>query len=154
MRSKRFQELEGRPVNQETFIEPWPEAGLIPMDSPLDPAPSLRIEAGEVVEMDGKSRGEFDLLDHFIVSHALNSEVAELAMETPSEQIARILVDINVSRAEVLELVSGCTPAKLVDIVRHMNVLQMLPRPRYAVSPKLRPLWAWRAMLPSTRWPS
>ncbi|MDD5468889.1 MAG: propanediol/glycerol family dehydratase large subunit [Anaerolineales bacterium] len=126
MRSKRFQKLEGRPVNQETFIEPWPEAGLIPADSPLDPSPSLRIEAGEVVEMDGKSRGEFDLIDHFIVTHALNLEVAKLAMETPSEQIARMLVDINVSRAGVLDLVSGCTPAKLVDIIRHMNVLEMM----------------------------
>jgi propanediol dehydratase large subunit len=126
MVSKRSQKLQERPVNQETFIEPWPEVGLIPMESPLDPLPSLWIEAGEVVKMDGKARDEFDLIDHFIVSHALNLEVAEIAMQTPSEQIARMLVDINVSRAEVLELVSGCTPAKLVDIVRHMNVLEMM----------------------------
>ena len=126
MRSKRFQKLEGQPINQETFIKPWPEVGLIPMDSTSDPAPSLRIEAGEVVEMDGKSRDEFDLIDHFIVSHALNLEIAGLAMGTASEEIARMLVDINVSRAKVLELVSGCTPAKLVDIVRHMNVLEMM----------------------------
>jgi propanediol dehydratase large subunit len=126
MRSKRFKKLEERPVNQETFIEPWPEVGLIPMDSPLDPAPSLRIEAGVVVEMDGKRREDFDLIDHFIVNHALNLETAERAMSTPSEEMARMLVDINVSRAEVLEWVSGCTPAKLVDIIRHLNVLEMM----------------------------
>jgi propanediol dehydratase large subunit len=126
MRSKRFQKLEGRPINQETFIEPWPEVGLIPMDSPLDPAPSLRIEAGVVVEMDGKQREEFDIIDHFIANHALNLEVADRAMRTPSQQMARMLVDINVPRAELLELFSGCTPAKLVDIIRHMNVLEMM----------------------------
>jgi propanediol dehydratase large subunit len=126
MRSKRFQNLEGRPVNQETFIEPWPEVGLIPMDSPLDPAPSLRIEAGVVVEMDGKQPEEFDLIDHFIVSHALNLEAADRAMSTPSQQLARMLVDINVSRDELLAFFSGCTPAKLVDIVRHMNVMEMM----------------------------
>jgi propanediol dehydratase large subunit len=126
MRSKRFQKLEERPINQETFIKPWPEVGLIPMDSPLDPAPSLRIEAGVVIEMDGKRREEFDIIDHFIVKHAINLEAAGRTMSTPSEQMARMLVDINVSRLEALEWFSGCTPAKLVDVVRHMNVLEMM----------------------------
>ena len=29
MRSKRFEKLSSRPVNKETFIDPWPEVGLI-----------------------------------------------------------------------------------------------------------------------------
>ena len=66
MRSKRFQKLEERPVNQETFIKPWPELGLIPMDSPLDPAPSLRIEAGVVMEMDGKHLGTGNAVNDFV----------------------------------------------------------------------------------------
>ncbi|NIM55146.1 MAG: propanediol dehydratase, partial [Pseudomonas stutzeri] len=58
--------------------------------------------------------------------HALNLEVAERAMNTPSREIARMLVDINVPRATILELASGCTPAKLVDIVQQMSVLEMM----------------------------
>jgi len=126
MRSKRFEKLAHRPVNRETFIQPWPEVGLVAIGSPLDPSPSLKIEDGIVTEMDGVRREEFDLIDHFIARHALNLDVAERAMSTPSLEIARMLVDIHVPRAVVLELASGCTPAKLVDIVQHMNVLEMM----------------------------
>ena len=72
MKSKRFENLAKRPVNQETFIKPWPETGLAAMDSPLDPAPGLKIADGRVVEMDGVSRDNFDIIDHFIVDHALD----------------------------------------------------------------------------------
>lgn len=126
MQSKRFQILAEREINQETFVEPWPEAGLIVTDSPYDPQPSLRLENGQVVEMDGKQRADFDSLDLFIADHALDRAVAEEAMATPSQQIARMLVDINVSQQEVRRLVAGCTPAKLCDIIRHMNVLEMM----------------------------
>ncbi|MCL4859149.1 MAG: propanediol/glycerol family dehydratase large subunit [Caldilineaceae bacterium] len=126
MQSKRFQILAEREINQETFVEPWPEAGLVVTDSPYDPQPSLRIEAGQVVEMDGKERADFDSLDLFIAGHALDLAVAEEAMATPSQQIAHMLVDINVSHQEVRRLVAGCTPAKLCDIIRHMNVLEMM----------------------------
>jgi propanediol dehydratase large subunit len=126
MRSKRFEHLSQRPVNQETFIQPWPEVGLAAIDSPLDPRPSIRVENGIVIEMDGVPRDEFDLIDHFIACHAVDVDIAERAMSTPSQQIARMLVDINVSRAEVVRLVAGCTAAKLVDIVQHMNVLEMM----------------------------
>ena len=125
-RSKRFEKLAQRPVNRETFIQPWPEVGLAAIDSPLDPAPSLVIERGTVVEMDGVPREQFDLIDHFIARHALDLDVAERAMNTDSRHIARMLVDINVPRAAVLELTGGCTAAKLVDVVRHMNVLEMM----------------------------
>ena len=126
MRSKRFEELSNRPINKETFIEPWPEVGLIASGSPLDPSPSLRIEDGVVAEMDGVPSSSFDLIDHFIARHSLDLAAAERAMSTPSRDIARKLVDINVSRAEVLDLVSGCTAAKLVEIVEQMSVLEMM----------------------------
>jgi propanediol dehydratase large subunit len=126
MRSKRHTERSKRPINRETFIHPWPEVGLAAMDSPLDPAPSLKLENNEIVEMDGVPKQDFDLLDRFIARHALNLQVAGQAMSTPSSEIARMLVDINVPRAAVLKLTSGCTAAKLVDIVRHMNVLEMM----------------------------
>ena len=63
-RSKRFELLEKRPVNQDSFMNEWPEKGFTAMASPYDPKPSLIIENGIIVEMDGKSRSEFD----FIVS--------------------------------------------------------------------------------------
>jgi propanediol dehydratase large subunit len=126
MRSKRAHQLEDRPVNRETFIEPWAEAGLIVAGSPRDPPPSLRILNGLVEEMDGVPREQFDLIDHFIARHALDLQVAEESMATPSGDIARMLVDINAPRAQVLKVVRGCTAAKLVEIVRHLSVLEMM----------------------------
>ena len=125
-RSKRFDLLAQRDINKETYVEPWPEAGLIVADSPYDPQPSLTIEAGAVVEMDGIVRADFDALDIFIASRALDMEIAETAMALPSEDYARMLADINVPREEIARLIAGCTPAKLTDIIRHMNVLEMM----------------------------
>lgn len=124
--SHRFAILSERAINSETFVEEWPEAGLIVTDSPHDPPPSLRLEGGRVVEMDGRTRGDFDMLDLFIAEHSIDPAVAEEAMATDSQEIARMLVDINVSQAHVRRLVDGCTPAKLVEIIRHMNVLEMM----------------------------
>ena len=125
-RSKRFAALAERPINKDSFVHEWPEVGLIVTDSPFDPAPSLRIEGGRVVEMDGVARADMDLIDRFIADHALDLSVAEEAMATPPEAIARMLVDVNVPRAEIVRLVGGCTAARLVEIIRHMNVLEMM----------------------------
>src|SRR5215218_4323855 len=111
-RSRRFAILAERDINRETFVEPWPEVGLIVADSPFDPQPGLRIEDGKVVELDGKQRGDFDVLDWFIADHALDLAVAEEAMAMPDLRLAHMLADINVPRAEMLRLAGGCTPAK------------------------------------------
>jgi propanediol dehydratase large subunit len=124
--SRRFTALAARDINRETFVEPWPEAGLIVTDSPYDPRPSLRLEAGRVIEMDGRSRVDFDALDLFIADHALDLTAAEEAMATPSERLARMLVDIQVPATEVRRLARGCTAARLVEIIRHLNVLEMM----------------------------
>lgn len=126
MRSKRFERLAERPINKETFIKPWPEAGLATTFSPLDPKPGVTIRDGAITEMDGVRCEDFDLVERFIAPHAIDTTVAPRAMATPSCDIARMIVDINVPRAAVLELVSGCTPAKLVDIINQMNVLEMM----------------------------
>ncbi len=66
MRSKRFEYLDQRPVNQDGYAKEWPEdLGFIAMNSPFDPTPSIKIVNGEVVEMDGKTKDEFDMLDAF-----------------------------------------------------------------------------------------
>ena len=124
--TKRQDVRRQRPVNQETFITPWPEAGLIALESPDDPQPSLHVCDHFIVEMDGKRVEEFDLIDRFIAAHSIDVASAETAMATPSRQIARMLVDINVTRDQVLALTRGCTAAKLVDIVREMTVLEMM----------------------------
>ena len=74
--SRRFAILAERNINKETFVEPWAEAGLMVTDSPYDPAASLRLENGLVVEMDGRQVSDFDALDLFIAAHALNLDVA------------------------------------------------------------------------------
>ena len=51
MKSKRFEKLSERPVNKETFILPWHQAGLINTDSPEDPQPSIKIVEGIVTEI-------------------------------------------------------------------------------------------------------
>ena len=125
-RSKRFELLAQRDINKETYVEPWPEAGLIVADSPYDPQPSIKIEDGCVREIDGVERGDFDALDIFIASQALDLEIAKEAMALPSQAYARMLADINVPRRDIARLIAGCTPAKLTDIIRHMNVLEMM----------------------------
>lgn len=123
---QRFRALDERDINKETFVEPWPEAGLTVADSPYDPQPSLTIIDGVVVEMDGRALADFDTIDTFIARHGIDLAVAPEAMALDSLTMARMLADINVPRRVLLRLATGCTPAKLVDIMRHMNVLEMM----------------------------
>lgn len=53
MRSKRFEVLAKRPVNQDGIIAEWPEVGLIAVNSPNDPKPSIKIEIGKGRDLDG-----------------------------------------------------------------------------------------------------
>jgi propanediol dehydratase large subunit len=126
MRSKRYIARSKRPINRETFIKPWPEAGLVAVASPYDPQPSLVIENGAVTEMDGVASNDFDLLDLFITRNSLDLNVAPTAMAIPSLDIARKIADINIPRQEILKIASGCTAAKLVEIIQHLNVLEMM----------------------------
>jgi len=126
MKSKRFEVLEERPVNKDGFINEWPEVGLIAMDSPFDPKPSVKVVNGEIVELDGKTKDEFDMIDTFIAEYGINIEMAEEVCKTDSLKFARMLVDINVSREEVLKYTTAMTPAKIVEVVGKMTVLEMM----------------------------
>lgn len=125
-KSKRFETLEKRPVHNDGFVKEWYEQGFVAMESPLDPEPSIKIENGVIVEMDGKKRDEFDFIDTFIADYAIDVSVAERAMATPSVDIARMLVDINVDKDEIKALTNGLTAAKLVDVMKQMNVVEMM----------------------------
>ncbi|AFJ48088.1 propanediol/glycerol family dehydratase large subunit [Shimwellia blattae] len=125
-RSKRFEVLEKRPVNQDGLIGEWPEEGLIAMGSPWDPPSSVKVEQGRIVELDGKARADFDMIDRFIADYAINIEETEHAMGLDALTIARMLVDINVSRAEIIKVTTAITPAKAVEVMSHMNVVEMM----------------------------
>jgi propanediol dehydratase large subunit len=124
--SLRFQARAKREINRDSFIQEWPETGLILFNSPADPKPQIRIQDGRIVELDGKPETEFDLLDRFIARRAIDVTAAEQAMATDSLAIARMLVDIAVPRASVVRLVSGLTPAKIVEVVDRLNVVEMM----------------------------
>ncbi len=125
-RSKRFEVLESRPVNQDGLVQEWPEVGLIAMNSPNDPVPGIRIQDGKIVELDGKPAEEFDMIDQFIADYAIDVSAAEKVMAMDSLEIARMLVDINYPREEIIKLTRGMTPAKIVDVVSHLNVVEMM----------------------------
>ncbi len=126
MKSKRFQVLAERPVNKDGFVREWSDVGLIAMNSPKDPKPSIKIVNGKVVELDGKKREEFDMLDSFIADHAINLDMAEEAMKLDSLAFARMLVDINVPRVDIVKYTTAMTPAKIVEVVGHLTVLEMM----------------------------
>lgn len=125
-RSKRFEVLSKRPVNQDGFVVEWPEVGMVAMANPNDPKPSIKIENGRVVEMDGKPRDKFDFIDQFIADYALDTSIAEKAMTLQDTEIARMLVDIHVSRDEVIKITRGLTAAKIVSVMNTMNVVEMM----------------------------
>lgn len=125
-RSQRFLKRAQRDINKESYIGELPELGLCVMHSPSDPKPSLEIAGGKIVEMDGRSLDEFDAIDHFIAKYAINRDLAQASMAMKSVEIARMLVDINVSQKEVQRTFSGCTPAKIVDIFQHLNVVELM----------------------------
>lgn len=125
-RSKRFEILEKRPVNLDGFSEEWAEVGLIAMESEYDPEPGIALKDGVVVEMDGKRREEFDSIDLFIADYGINLEHAEAAMKMDTLAIARMLVDVNVSRDEILKVTTAITPAKITKIMNHLNVVEIM----------------------------
>ena len=125
-RQKRFEVLAERPVNKDGFIKEWPEVGLVAMESPNDPRPSIRIEGDRIVELDGRARDDFDMIDAWITDHCIDVAVAEEAMAVDSNDFARMLVDVNVPRSEITRLSVGMTPAKILDVLKQMNVVELM----------------------------
>src|SRR6201991_3079247 len=109
--------LDAKPVNLDGFSVPNPELGLVTMRSPYDPVPSLVLSDGAVVELDGKAAEDFDVIDEFIARYGLDLQVAQEAMALDDVALARMTVDVNVPRAEVVRLIGGTTPAKLARVV-------------------------------------
>jgi propanediol dehydratase large subunit len=125
-RSDRFVAREERELRRELLIEPLAELGLVAMNGPNDPEPSLTIEQGNVVELDGRRVEEWDALDHFVAQYGLDLEVASEAAALGDAEIARMLVDVDVSRAELVRLSRGLTPARLARVIAMLDPVELM----------------------------
>ena len=100
--SRRLGIMAQRDVHRDSYIEEWPEAGLIMINSPADPVPSIDLdEHQQIIALDGRLVAEFDMMDHFIKDNGIDTSIAEEAMTIDSEAYAHMLVDINVTRQEI-----------------------------------------------------
>lgn len=103
-----------------------PAWGLVAMHSPHDPEPSIVIVDGRVVEMDGVTEEQFDLLDDFIARHGVDLEVAAEVMAIDDVDLARMMVSLDVPRKELTRLAAGMTPAKMVAVLRLMTPVELM----------------------------
>ena len=124
-RWRRFDDWDARALRLDNFAADDADHGFSAFSGTADPTPGLRLSGGRVVEMDGVPEAQFDMLDLFIARHHLDPEIAEQAMAIPSETVARMLVDMNVPRAELVRLARGMTPAKLAEAVAGLNALEL-----------------------------
>jgi propanediol dehydratase large subunit len=113
----RIRFMDEQRVNLDGFAHEDVGLGLIALSSPHDPPPSLVVEGGRVVEMDGRAVADFDALDAMIAASGIDLAVAEEAMAVPDVVFARMMVDPAVPRAEIIRLAAGTTPAKLACVV-------------------------------------
>jgi len=125
-RSSRFESRERRDLRREMLVSPYPELGLVAMDGPNDPEPSLVIEDGRIVEIDGCRERDFDVIDHFLARHGIDPDAAAEAQSLTDDELARRLVDVDTSRAELVRLSRGLTPARLARIAARLDPVEMM----------------------------
>ena len=122
----RFRLMNRQPVNLDGFATPAPELGLIAFQGPDDPAPSIKIVDHRIVEMDGRCEDEFDAIDEYIARHGIDVSIADEAMAIDSLDFARRLVNPDHSRASLVKLAAGMTPAKLTDVLSRLNAAELV----------------------------
>ena len=102
--SKRSAFYATRAISRDVVVPEYPELGLIAFDSPNDPTPSIRVEDGRIVEIDGVQEADFDLIDAFLASHGIDPAVAAEATAIDDLAFARMVCGYDTPRAEVLRL--------------------------------------------------
>jgi propanediol dehydratase large subunit len=130
-----------RPISRDALVPEDPALGLVAFSSPFDPEPSLRVEDGRVVELDGRSEADFDILDEFIARRGIDLAVAEEAMALDTVELARMIVDPAVPRPEVTRLVAGMTPAKVaatLALLTPVEILQAMQKMRVRKTPSIQ----------------
>ena len=125
-RSKRFEAREQRGLRKELLVAPAPALGLVAMDGPNDPEPSLVVEDGRVVEIDGRGEADFDVLDWFLARRGIDLEAAAEAATLDDAEIARRLVDVDCPRDELVHLSRGLTPARLARIAARLDPVEAM----------------------------
>ncbi len=125
-RSKRFEARERRELRKEILVAPAPALGLVAMDGPNDPEPSLVVEDGRVVEIDGRDEADFDVLDWFLARRGIDLEAAAEAATLDDAEIARRLVDVDCPRDELVHLSRGLTPARLARIAARLDPVEAM----------------------------
>ena len=124
--SDRFGSRAEKELRRELIISPMPELGLIAANGPDDPEPELVVIDGIVQRMDGRPAADFDVIDRFLVAHGLDLAIAAEAMELSDLELARMLVDIDVPRDELVRLARGLTPAKLARVVATLDPVELM----------------------------
>ena len=124
-RWKRFSDWDERPLRLDKFAVEDAANGFAAFTSPYDPKPGFSLSSGRVESMDGVEVRDFDMIDVFIARYHIDPEIAPEAMAMPSLEVARMLVDMNVPRTELVRLSRGMTPAKLADVVSHLSSLEI-----------------------------
>ncbi len=122
----RFRFMDSQRVNLDGFATQNGDLGLIAFDGPADPEPSLIIENSVVLELDSRSREQFDLIDGFIAAHGIDLQVAQEAMALDETHYARMLVDPAVPRETVVRLAGGMTPAKLARCIAVLRPAELV----------------------------
>ncbi len=124
--SARFASRAEKELRRELLVTPLPELGLVAANGPNDPEPEIVVEKGVVLRMDGRAASEFDVIDRFLVAHGLDLDVAVEAMALPDLDIARMLVDVDVPRSEIVRLARGLTPAKLARVAGLLDPVELM----------------------------
>ena len=125
--SLRAQFYATRPISRDNLVPENAALGLIAFSSPNDPEPSLRIEDGRIVELDGKAEDEFDLLDEFIARRGI-----DLACRRGGDGARRRRVRARCSwtsqrrATEITRLAAGMTPAKLARVLALLAPVELL----------------------------
>jgi propanediol dehydratase large subunit len=125
-RSARYKEREERELRREVLIEPLAELGLVAMNGPNDPEPSLVVEGGRIIELDGRRANEWDALDRFLAQYGIDLDAALEAEAIDDRELARRLVDVDVPRAELVRLSRGLTPARLARVVGMLDPVELM----------------------------
>jgi propanediol dehydratase large subunit len=124
-RWRRYADWDNRPLRLDKFAAEDARNGFSAFSSPADPKPSIAVKDGRVTMLDGVHEADFDMIDYFIARHHIDVSIATEMMAIPSAAIARQLVDMHVPRTELVAIAHGLTPAKLAEVMSHLNALEI-----------------------------
>ena len=79
-----------------------------------------------MLRLDGRAAPDFDVIDRFVVAHGLDLDVAGEAMALDDVALARMLVDVDVPRSELVRLSRGLTPAKLARVIGLLDPVELM----------------------------